>query len=75
MNRLGIRFDKAFDFIEKLSKNNKFLIDGVYTHFATSDELDKTFAGLQLERFKNLINELKMKKSITALLMQLTAEL
>ncbi|MCL5029089.1 MAG: alanine racemase [Bacteroidetes bacterium] len=61
MNRLGIRYDKAFDFIEKLSKNNKFLIDGVYTHFATSDETDKTFANLQLKRFNELLNDLKKK--------------
>ena len=59
MNRLGIRFDKAADFIDKLSKNKNFIIDGVYTHFATSDEKDKTFANLQLKRFKELLVELK----------------
>ncbi len=61
MNRLGIKFDKAAVFIEKLSKNKNFLIDGVYTHFATSDEADKTFANLQLKRFNDLLNELKKR--------------
>ena len=60
MNRLGIRYDEAFDFIKKVSKNKNFVIDGVYTHFATSDEKDKTFANLQLNRFKNLIDHLNI---------------
>ncbi len=62
MNRLGIRYDKAFGFIEKLGKNDNFLIDGIYTHFATSDEHDKSFAKLQLKRFKDLLGELKKHK-------------
>jgi alanine racemase len=61
MNRLGINFKDAGDFIELLSKNKKFFIDGIYTHFATSDERNKTFARLQLKRFNNLLIELKKK--------------
>ncbi len=61
MNRLGIKYYQAVNFIEKLNKNDNFLIDGIYTHFATSDEKDKTFANLQLDRFKNLLDELKLK--------------
>ena len=41
MNRLGVRYNEAYNFIAKLSKNKNFIIDGVYTHFATSDEKDK----------------------------------
>lgn len=59
MNRLGIRFDQAFEWIKKLSLMNNIIIDGIYTHFATSDEKDKTFAYLQLKRFKNLLYRLK----------------
>ncbi len=62
MNRLGIKYDTAANFIEGLSKNKNFLIDGIYTHFATSDEKDKKFADLQLKRFKNLIKELEKRK-------------
>ncbi len=61
MNRLGINSDEAVTFIEKLSHNDNFLIDGIYTHFATSDEKDKTFANLQLKRLKDLLNELKKR--------------
>jgi alanine racemase len=35
------------------------IIDGVYTHFATSDEKDKTFVNKQIERFVQVISELK----------------
>ncbi len=58
MNRLGISYKDAFNFIARLCKNKNFVIDGIYTHFATSDEKDKEFANLQLARFKDLLNEL-----------------
>ncbi len=58
MNRLGINFTEALNFILMLSKNKNFIIDGIYTHFATSDEKDKKFANLQLKRFKLLLDEL-----------------
>ena len=59
MNRLGINYKNAFEFIKRISEDNFFIIDGIYTHFATSDEKDKTFANLQLKRFKDLLKELK----------------
>lgn len=62
MNRLGIKYYDAVSFIERLSKSKIFSIDGIYTHFATSDEKDKTFAKLQLNRFNNLLKDLKKKK-------------
>ena len=62
MNRLGINYKDAGQFIELLSKNKNFFIDGIYTHFATSDERNKTFAKLQLKRFNNLLTELGKKK-------------
>ncbi len=62
MNRLGIRFDEAYEFIKKVSKNKNFILDGIYTHFATSDERDKQFANLQLKRFDTLITELNKNR-------------
>jgi alanine racemase len=61
MNRLGINSDEAIPFIKKLSKNERFLIDGIYTHFATSDDKNKDFANIQLKRFKDLLDELKKR--------------
>lgn len=68
MNRLGINYKDAFNFIEKLSKQNDFLIDGIYTHFATSDVYNNSFAKLQLTRFKKLINTLREKNISTGLI-------
>jgi len=62
MGRLGVPFHKATQFIEKIVVNDKFILDGIYSHFANSDEKDKTFAQLQLKRFNNILSELKKKK-------------
>ncbi len=62
MGRLGVRYDEAVKFIREISKSNVISIDGIYTHFATSDEMDLSFANLQLQRFKNIIDELKREK-------------
>ncbi len=59
MNRLGISFKDAYEFIKIINEDESFIIDGIYTHFATSDEKDKSFANLQLKRFKDLLAELK----------------
>lgn len=61
MGRLGVPFREAVNFIEKIAANDRFILDGVYSHFATSDEKDKTFAELQLKRFKVILAELKKK--------------
>jgi alanine racemase len=59
MNRLGINYKDAFKALWDLSKNDRVIIDGIYTHFATADEEDKYFANLQLQRFSELLKKLK----------------
>jgi len=59
MGRIGVRFDEAIHLIKQIASNEKFKIDGVYSHFSTSDEKDKTFSKLQLKRFTDIITELK----------------
>lgn len=62
MGRLGCDPDNVIKLINKLTSLKLIEIDGIYTHFATSDSADKKFADLQLLRFKRLIGELKEKK-------------
>jgi alanine racemase len=62
MNRLGVDYSEAFEFIQKLSLNNNFVIDGILTHFATSDEAGSEYAKLQIKRFDNMLKELKAQK-------------
>ncbi len=59
MGRLGIHHSRAADFIKKLAAKDQIKISGIYTHFATSDESDKTYANLQLKRFQNVISAVK----------------
>lgn len=59
MHRLGIDYRESFDFIKKLSRDKNFIIDGIYTHFANSDEKDKSYAYIQLNRFNEVLSKLK----------------
>jgi alanine racemase len=68
MNRLGVHYKDAFKYIKKVSMNNDFIIDGIYTHFATSDVQNSGFAKIQLKRFKQLINQLKDSHISTGLI-------
>jgi len=61
MGRLGVRFQDAVEFIEKIAASDRFILDGIYSHFATSDEMDKSFAQLQLKRFNAIVTELQKK--------------
>jgi alanine racemase len=62
MNRLGIDYQKAASFINQLNLNNNFIIDGIFTHFATSDVKGSSFAQLQIKRFDSVIESLKKLK-------------
>jgi len=59
MNRLGVDYTEAFSFIKKLSLNKNFKIEGIFTHFATSDEAGSIYAKLQIKRFNEVIKSLK----------------
>ncbi len=67
MNRLGINYSEAFDFIKRLSADNDFEIDGIYTHFANSEEINKSFPRLQIKRFNALLKKLDENKIKTGL--------
>ena len=61
MGRVGVAWQEATAFIASLQKYDGLTLHGVYSHFATADALDKSFAYLQLERFKLIIDQLKHK--------------
>jgi alanine racemase len=54
MGRVGILVNEAREFIKKAASRSEIFIEGIYTHFATADSADKTFALWQLEQFKKL---------------------
>lgn len=52
MTRIGFKdTDESIQIIKEISKLPNIIIDGIYTHFASADEEDKTFARKQLNRF------------------------
>jgi len=58
MNRIGFR-ERDFADIMKIAALPNLLIEGIFTHFATSDQRDLTFAREQLTRFQALYDRLK----------------
>lgn len=59
MGRVGVAWESAVDFIQTLLELNHLEIIGIYTHFADSDEKDKTFTNIQLKRFCQVLKKLK----------------
>jgi alanine racemase len=45
--------------VESISSLSGLKLEGVYTHFATADSSDKTYAGRQFEIFVDFLNELR----------------
>jgi len=58
MNRYGVRWNEALTLIEMICKTRSLTLEGVLSHFAQSDEVDKTFALLQLARFNEVLSAL-----------------
>jgi alanine racemase len=55
MNRYGVRWDHAGPVAECVASASSLRLEGVLSHFAQSDEADKTFALLQLARFQEAL--------------------
>jgi len=61
MSRYGVRWDEALPLIEQIIAEKSLLLEGVMTHFAQSDETEKTFANLQFARFNEVVKALEQR--------------
>jgi alanine racemase len=61
MNRYGQRWDEAAALFELILVEKSLRLEGVMTHFAQSDESDKTFANAQMARFDETVQALAKK--------------
>ncbi len=61
MSRYGVRWDEALPLVEQILAEKSLSLEGVMTHFAQSDETDKTFANQQIARFNVVIHALEQK--------------
>lgn len=58
MNRGGIWYSEGADFLKWLASMERIEIEGIFTHFATADEADKSHVGIQLKRFRSMLSTL-----------------
>jgi alanine racemase len=56
MERVGVHYYDAESFLEQSLKCKHVEIEGIYTHFANSEERDLKHARLQLERFLEVLH-------------------
>jgi len=58
MSRIGVLPDESgFQFVEKALQTEGIEVEGIFTHFATSDYADKRYAYEQLEKFQKFCLE------------------
>lgn len=57
MERIGVRSENAQKFIDDVCQLPGLSVRGLYSHFATADEADKTFAYEQLHRFEKVVTD------------------
>ena len=56
LSRYGVRWEHALDVISAVAGTPGLRLEGVMSHFAMSDEEDKSFALLQLDRFRQVLD-------------------
>lgn len=66
MGRIGITPDEeGLEFVRFLMEHPELEVEGIFTHFAKSDEADKTSANHQLELFQNFIDRIQTELGLT----------
>ena len=56
MTRLGIAYKDARSVLELIKDSQEINCEGIYSHFATADEGDPSYAKWQLKQFNNVLN-------------------
>lgn len=64
MGRIGVFPEEALTFFHELRKSPWIEIEGVFTHFATADEEDKTFTQKQYKTFMTVAEKMKSIQDI-----------
>jgi alanine racemase len=60
MGRIGLKPDKdSVQLVKKISQLPNLVIEGIFTHFAVADTIDKTYTKGQYEKFTWICNELE----------------
>lgn len=59
INRIGFLLKDSYEAVQKIKKFSNLVINGIYSHFATSEIADNAYAKKQLFEFKSLVQELE----------------
>jgi alanine racemase len=68
MGRVGVQLDQEPGIFDYLTRSHRCLWEGLYTHFSTSDEADKSYADLQLSRFQDILSQIKKVKKTPSII-------
>lgn len=59
MNRIGVRFDQAVEFMHQISFHRALDLKGTFTHFATADTVETLDFNIQVKRFFEVISVMR----------------
>lgn len=62
MGRLGIPSTDTLNFVKKISQMKNIEIEGIFTHFAASNEEDRNYTRKQFEKYKKALLELERER-------------
>ena len=58
MNRSGVCWTEAVQFLSRLKTLRQLTVEGIFTHLATADEADKSYVFTQLKRFSSVLEKI-----------------
>ena len=61
MGRLGVVTKNAVSFVEYIKNQKSLNLEGIFTHFACADEIEKDVTEKQINQFEIVLRELKSK--------------
>lgn len=59
MGRIGIRPEECVDFTQRIAGLPGLCVEGLFTHFPSSDEADRAYTIAQIERFKSIVDNVR----------------
>ncbi|MFA5832938.1 MAG: alanine racemase [Bacteroidota bacterium] len=60
MGRIGVKPSEAVQLVKSISTLSNIFIKGIWTHFASSDETNLSFANEQLQKFRSIVTTLEL---------------
>ncbi len=60
LGRIGVNVEKAPEFIQKVINKEEIITEGIFTHFATAEWEDTSYAKKQMRKFQQVLNETTM---------------